>query len=79
MVIAAEVRRVLSKNPNKIELKHLQLSFQEPGEGKGSNLTREQYSAMARAAWIQRLGIPEESITYITKDSSTITSDDPVT
>ena len=55
MLIAAEVRRVLSKKPNSIKLSHFLLKFSKAGAAP--KMTKEQKTAMAKAQWFSWLGL----------------------
>jgi ribosomal protein S19E (S16A) len=51
--IATEIRRVLSKDPNKIKLDHLKLGF---GDLKESKITSEQKAKESKANWLGHFG-----------------------
>jgi len=56
MQIAAEVRRVLSKRPENIKIKHFRLTFGSREKSKAP-LTREQATAASQAKWLGALGM----------------------
>lgn len=57
MMIACEVRRVLSRRPNQIKLSHFRLQFGS-GDNRRKPASREQAAAWSKAAWLGRMTMP---------------------
>lgn len=55
MQIAAEVRRVLSKNPNAIKMEDFKITFEVPGEKKASTQDQATLVEAEKAVWKHRL------------------------
>jgi hypothetical protein len=56
MQIACEVRRVLSKNPNGVKIKHFELKFGTGEKPQDGGLTKEQATEASKSLWLSRMG-----------------------